>query len=105
MPHGKTNKFPLQKTLKTLKLRSHYSNKNSEFFQGKDVGNGEINLRQKNLFSWQNILNNRQIIADIEQKLTDQVVFPQERISGIHTKKPSTVGHVISNSTVTNDLK
>ena len=37
-----------------------------------DVGNNEIDLRKKNLLPWQNILNSRQIAADIEEKLANQ---------------------------------
>ena len=33
-----------------------------------DVGNEEIDLRMKNLLSWQNILNNRQIAADSQSR-------------------------------------
>ena len=33
-----------------------------------DVGNEETDFRIKNLSSWQNILSNRQIAADIEEK-------------------------------------
>ena len=32
-----------------------------------DVGNEEVDLTQKNLYSWQNILSKRQIAADIEE--------------------------------------
>ena len=32
-----------------------------------DVGNEETDFRTKNLLSWQNILSNRQIAADIEE--------------------------------------
>ena len=32
------------------------------------VGNEETDFRMKNLLSWQNILGNRQIAADIEEK-------------------------------------
>ena len=32
-----------------------------------DVGNEEIDLRKKDLLSWQNILNSIQIAADIEK--------------------------------------
>ena len=34
----------------------------------RDVGNEETNFRIKNLLSWQNILSNRQIAADIEKE-------------------------------------
>ena len=33
-----------------------------------DVGNEETDFRKKKLLSWQNILINRQISADIEEK-------------------------------------
>ena len=35
-----------------------------------EVGNEKLDLRTKKL-SWQNILNNRQIAADIEEKLSN----------------------------------
>ena len=37
-----------------------------------DVGNEETDFRIKNLLSWQNILSNRQIAADIEEKWANQ---------------------------------
>ena len=49
------------------------------------VGNREIDLRIKNLMSWQNILNNRQIAADaadIEEKLANKGGFLRRGISG-----------------------
>ena len=49
-----------------------------------DVGNEEIDLRVKNLLSWQNILNNRNIAADIEEKLTKQGEVLRGRISRIY---------------------
>ena len=33
-----------------------------------DIGNEETDYRIKKLLSWQNILSNRQIAADIEEK-------------------------------------
>ena len=36
-----------------------------------EVGNEELDLRTKKLLSWENILNNRQIVADIEEKLSN----------------------------------
>ena len=33
-----------------------------------DVGNGETDFRIKTLLPWQNILSNRQIAADIEER-------------------------------------
>ena len=54
----------------------HYSNKNSEMLQDEqDVGNEETDFRIKNLLSWQNILSNRQIAADIEEKWPNQGEF------------------------------
>ena len=54
---------------KGCEIRLHYSNKNSEMLQDEqDVGNEETDFRIKNLLSWQNILSNRQIAADIEEK-------------------------------------
>ena len=47
----------------------YYSNKNSEMLQDKqDVENKETDFRIKNLLSLQNILSNRQIAADMEEK-------------------------------------
>ena len=37
-----------------------------------DVGHEETNFRIKNLLSWKNTLSNRQIVADIEEKLANQ---------------------------------
>ena len=55
--------------LKGCGIRLHCSNKNSEMLQDEqDVGNEETDFRIKNLLSWQNILSNRQIAADIEEK-------------------------------------
>ena len=34
----------------------------------RDVGNEETDCRIKKLLSWQNILSNRQIAADVEEK-------------------------------------
>ena len=34
----------------------------------RDEGNEETDFRIKNLLSWQNILGNRKIVADIEEK-------------------------------------
>ena len=55
--------------------------------------------------SWQNILSNKQIVADIEEKLANQgevfrnregiFTFPYQA-NGNHATEPSTVGHVIS---------
>ena len=58
---------------KGCEIRLHYSNKNSEMLQDEqDVGNEETDFRIKNLLSWQNILSNRQIAADIEEKWANQ---------------------------------
>ena len=67
------SKYPRGKLQKEVKLRWHYSNKNSEVFSGKaDIENGEKHLRQKSWTSWQNVLNSRQITTDIEEKQTNQ---------------------------------
>ena len=61
-------KFSWEVELKGCEIRLHYSNKNSEMLQDEqDVGNEETDFRIKNLLSWQNILSNRQIAADIEE--------------------------------------
>ena len=49
-----------------------------------NVGKEEIDLRIKNLLSWQNSLNNRQIAADIEGKLANQGEVIREGISRIY---------------------
>ena len=67
-----SSKFPSWKTLKNSEIRSHYRNKSWDVSGQTDVWNEEIDLRKKNLLSWQNILNNRQIAADIEEKLANQ---------------------------------
>ena len=36
----------------------------------RDAGNKETDFRIKNLLSWQNILSNKQIAADIEKKMS-----------------------------------
>ena len=38
----------------------------------RDAGNKEIDLRLRSLLSWLNILNSRQIVADIVEKLAIQ---------------------------------
>ena len=54
---------------KGCEIRSHYGNKNPEMLQDEqDVGTEETDFRIKNLLSWQNILSNRQIAVDIEEK-------------------------------------
>ena len=71
MPHGKIYFYlPLVENFsqKAVKFEQYYSNKNSEMLLAKtDVGNEEVDLAQKNMFSWQNILSSRQIAADIEE--------------------------------------
>ena len=68
-PHDKINKIFLGNLAKGCEIRLHYGNKNSEMLQDEqDVGNEETYFRIKNLLSWQNILSNRQIAADIEEK-------------------------------------
>ena len=42
----------------------------------RDVGNEETDFRIKNLLSWQNILNNRQIAADIQRKMSQSRKIP-----------------------------
>ena len=65
----KVNKTFLRTLAKGCEIRLHYSNKNSEMLQDEqDVGTEETYFRIKNLLSWQNILSNRQIAADIEEK-------------------------------------
>ena len=49
-----------------------------------DIGNKEIDLRIKNLLSSENILNNRQIAADIEEKLANQGEVLRGGISRIY---------------------
>ena len=60
---------PRGKLQKEVKFRSHCSNENSEMCSGQtDAENGEKHLRQKNLLSWQNISNSRQIATNIEEE-------------------------------------
>ena len=63
MPHDKICKILLNfhcgNLQKEVKFRLHYSNKNCEMFA--NVRNGEKHFRLKNLLSWQNILNSRQL--------------------------------------------
>ena len=65
-----------------------------------------MDLRQKKLLPWQNILSSRQIAADIEEKLAIQrevlltcggiiLTFPYQT-NGNHATESSTVGDVIS---------
>ena len=49
-----------------------------------DVGNEETDFRIKNLLSWQNILSNRQIAADIEEKWANQGEVLRRGISPIY---------------------
>ena len=69
-----SSRLPSWRTLaKCCEIRLYYSNKNSEMLQDKrDVGNEETDVRIKNLLPWQNILSNRQIVADIEEKWANQ---------------------------------
>ena len=57
------------------------------------------------MLSWQNILNRRQIAADIEEKLANQrevlrggisCIYLSYQTNGNHATEPQTVGHVIS---------
>ena len=69
-------KFSWELLLKGCEIRLHNSNKNSEMLHDeRDVGNEETDFRIKNLLSWQNILSNRQIAADIEEKWPNQEVI------------------------------
>ena len=49
-----------------------------------DIGNEETDFRIKNLLSWQNILSNRQIAADIEEKWANQREVLRRGISPIY---------------------
>ena len=49
-----------------------------------DVGNEETDFRIKNLLSWKNILSNRQIAADIEEKWANQGEVLRRGISPIY---------------------
>ena len=70
---------------KGCEIRLHYSNKNFEMLQDEqDVGNEETDFRIKNLLSWQNILSNRQIAADIEEKWANQGEVLRRGISPIY---------------------
>ena len=44
-----------------------------------DVGNEETDFRIKKLLSWQNILSNRQIVAD-ENELIKEMFFVEESV-------------------------
>ena len=48
------------------------------------MGNEETDLRIKNLLPWQNILSNKQIAADIEEKLASQGEVLRQGISPIY---------------------
>ena len=54
-----------------------------------DVGNEETDFRIKNLLSWQNILSNRQIAADIEEKWANQGEVFRGGISPIYLSSPN----------------
>ena len=96
-----SSKFPSWKTLNDSEIRLRYSCKKSEKISWQTaVGNKEIDLGNKNLLSWQNILNSRQIAADIEEKLANQREILRGGISRIYLSllnkwKPS---HVAINS-------
>ena len=63
----------------------HYRNKNSDMLQDEqDARNGDTDFRIKNLLSWQNILSNRQIAADIEEKWANQGRALRRGISPIY---------------------
>ena len=49
-----------------------------------DIGNEEIDLRIKIVLPWQNILSNRQIAADIEEKRANQGEVLRRGISRIY---------------------
>ena len=49
-----------------------------------DIGNEESDLRIKNVLPWQNILSNRQIATDIEEKRANQGEFLRGGISRIY---------------------
>ena len=80
-----SSKLPSWRTLKGSDNRLHYSNKKFWDASGQtDVGHEEIDLRIKNLLSWQDILNDRQIAPDTEEKLANQGnVFVQESVAFI----------------------
>ena len=66
-------------------IRLHYSYKNSEMLQDEqDVGKEGTDFRIKNLLSWQNILSNRHIAADIEGKWANQEEVLRRGISRIY---------------------
>ena len=78
-------KFSWELLLKGCQIRLHYSNKKSKIMQDEqDVGNEETDFRIKNLLSWQNILSNRQIAADIEEKWANQGEVLRRGISLIY---------------------
>ena len=81
----KLKKFSWELQLKGCEIILNYSNKNSEMLQDEqDVGNEETDFRIKNLLSWQNILGNRQITADIIEKWTNQGEVLGQGISPIY---------------------
>ena len=78
-------KFSWELYLKGCEIRLHYSNKNFAMLPDEqDVGNEETDFRIKNLLSWQNILSNRQIAADIEEKWANQGEVLRRGISPIY---------------------
>ena len=50
----------------------------------RDVGNEESDFRIKNLLPWQNILSNRQIATDIDEKSGHQGEVPRGGINPIY---------------------
>ena len=82
-----SSKFPYWKTLKGSETRSQHYRSWQKFWDisgQTNVGNEEIDLRKKNLSSWQNILNSRQNTADTEEKLANQVEFLRGGITRIY---------------------
>ena len=68
-----------------MKLNCIIVTKNSEMLQDeRDVGNKETDFRIKKMLSWQNILSNRQIAADIEEKWGNQGEVLRREISPIY---------------------
>ena len=94
---------PTWKTLEEQKFKSHYINKNSEITN--NVGNEEMDLRGKNLLSWQNVWNSGQIATDIkkDQQIKKRpfveksalFIFPY-KTNVNHSTELSTAGHVFS---------
>ena len=73
-------KFSWELQLKDCEIRLTKINKNSEMLQDEqDVGNEETDFRIKNVLSWQNILSNRQIAADMKKKMSESRRSPSLR--------------------------